>query len=93
MRAACSLRGLKPAPLLLGAETELVLGSAPPPVGCGGRELGARWDCPLSAPGLSDWLCTDLGFPQDLSFFPWPWAAEAAEVEERVGVTAESTSP
>lgn len=37
VRAACSLSYLEPAPLLLGAEIKLVLGSAPPPAGCAGR--------------------------------------------------------
>lgn len=92
MRAACSLSYLEPAPLSLGPEMKLVLGSAPPPVASAGRSLGAHWDCPPSGPEQSDWPYTDLGFLEELCFCPWPWAVEAAEAEERVGVTAESTS-
>lgn len=89
MRAACSLSHLELAPLLLGAEIKIVLGSAPPPGGCAGGQLGAHWDRPLSGPEQSDWPCIDL---EDLFFFPWPWAVEVVEGEEQVGATAEWTS-
>lgn len=91
-RAACSLTYLEAAPLLLGAEREPVWGCPPAPAGCEGQGVEAHWDRPRSGPAPSDWLDIDLGVFERLCFFPWTWAAKAAEAEERAGATAGWTS-
>lgn len=92
MRAACSPSHREAAPLLLGAEMEPAWGSAPAAVGCEWQDVEAHWHCPLSVSEQSDWFYIDLGFLEDLYSFPCTWASEGAEVEERVGATAGSTS-
>lgn len=54
--------------------------------------MEAHWHCPLFVSEQSDWLYIGLGFLEDLYSFPWTWASEGAEVEERLGATAGLTS-